>query len=210
TLSLPATAVSEDEFFWETNGTSDGSFSAAHTWEVLRPRETKKQWAELIWFKGAVPKYAFNMWIANADRLPTRTRLASWGLNIPTCCPLCSSHHETRDHLLLTCDFSKEIWRWLFDRLDRSRHSRSHGLNFFLGSEDRRLRLPSLFGVFLLRPLSFTCGSNVTMSFTTKPLYPQLKLSVLLTETFGPSSQPSESERTLILSCPFGLDNDLH
>ncbi|KAL0835030.1 hypothetical protein Bca101_086919 [Brassica carinata] len=62
------------------------------------------------------------MWIANADRLPTRTRLASWGMNVPTRCPLCSSHHETRDHLLLACDFSKEIWRWLFDRLDRSRH----------------------------------------------------------------------------------------
>ena len=63
------------------------------------------------------------MWVANADRLPTRSRLASWGINIQTCCPLCSFHNETRDHLLLTCDFSKEIWRLLFERLDCSRHS---------------------------------------------------------------------------------------
>lgn len=63
------------------------------------------------------------MWVANADRLPTRSRLASWGINIQTCCPLCLSHIETRDHLLLTCDFSKEIWRLLFERLDRSRLS---------------------------------------------------------------------------------------
>ncbi|XP_013633333.1 PREDICTED: uncharacterized protein LOC106339050 [Brassica oleracea var. oleracea] len=42
TLSFPATSVNEDEFFWEADGISDGSFSAAHTWEVLRPRETKK------------------------------------------------------------------------------------------------------------------------------------------------------------------------
>ncbi|XP_013739251.1 uncharacterized protein LOC106442065 [Brassica napus] len=48
------------------------------------------------------------MWIANYDRLPTRSRLAAWGLHISPTCPLCSRSDETMDHLLLSCDYSQE------------------------------------------------------------------------------------------------------
>ncbi|XP_048594252.1 uncharacterized protein LOC125577188 [Brassica napus] len=58
------------------------------------------------------------MWVANLDRLPTRVRLASWGLQIPTTCCLCSSEPETRDHLMLTCQFSREVWKLALGNLN--------------------------------------------------------------------------------------------
>ena len=83
---------------------------------VLRPRENVKDWVNVVWFKGSVLKHAFAMWVANWDRLPTRERLASWGLPITTTCPFCSRDNETRDHMLLACEFGREVWKEVFIR----------------------------------------------------------------------------------------------
>ena len=66
---------------------------------------------DVVWFKGSVPKHSFTMCVANGDRLPTRARLASWGMPIPTSCALCSSNMETRDYLFIACDYSKQVWK---------------------------------------------------------------------------------------------------
>lgn len=84
----------------------------------MRPRAEVKDWADLIWFKGNIHKHAFTMWVANYNRLPTRIRLAAWGMNVPRECCLCASEEETRDHLLLTYDFSKEVWRLVLSVLN--------------------------------------------------------------------------------------------
>ncbi|XP_048626211.1 uncharacterized protein LOC125593890 [Brassica napus] len=84
--------------------------------EVLRPRQASQSWVDVVWFKGAIPKHSFNMWVANYDRLPTRSRLAAWGLPITSSCPFCSNFDETRDHLLLSCEYSVTIWREIFIR----------------------------------------------------------------------------------------------
>ncbi|KAF3554586.1 hypothetical protein F2Q69_00016392 [Brassica cretica] len=75
-------------------------------WEVRRDREGKQPWTQHVWFKGAVPRHAFNFWICCFDRLPTRARMASWGLQTSLSCCLCGSFNETRDHLLLRCEFN--------------------------------------------------------------------------------------------------------
>lgn len=95
---------------------SSSVFRSATTWEFLRPREETKDWIDIVWFKGAIPKHAFNMWIANYDRLPTRSRLATWGMTVSPACPFCSTHDETRDHLLLTCEYNIDIWREVLSR----------------------------------------------------------------------------------------------
>ena len=59
------------------------------------------------------------MWIATLDWLPTRKLLAYWGMNIQSHCCLCSAEHETRDHLLLSCQFEVEIWNKVFFRIGR-------------------------------------------------------------------------------------------
>ncbi|XP_056850889.1 uncharacterized protein LOC108825053 [Raphanus sativus] len=107
-LSLPSNTL--DTYEWELNGVKHASFALSLTWDTMRPLEDKKQWTELIWLKGSVPKHSFNMWIANADRFPTRARLASWGFQITATCCLCSRHDETRDHLLIQCEFSLDVW----------------------------------------------------------------------------------------------------
>ncbi|XP_048611388.1 uncharacterized protein LOC125585772 [Brassica napus] len=96
---------------------ASGSMSST-TWDMLRRREDTKSWVDVVWFKGAIPKLSFNMWIANYDKLPTRSRLAAWGLPISANYPFCSNYEETRDHLLLSCQYSKAIWTEIFIRCD--------------------------------------------------------------------------------------------
>ncbi|XP_023640572.1 uncharacterized protein LOC111831144 [Capsella rubella] len=57
------------------------------------------------------------MWVSQLDRLPTRSRLLSWGLQVPAHCCLCSRDSETRLHLFLSCPFSRCIWEKVFERL---------------------------------------------------------------------------------------------
>ncbi|KAG2322139.1 hypothetical protein Bca52824_015352 [Brassica carinata] len=58
-----------------------------HTWESIRNRADHKPWTENVWFKGCIPSHAFMMWMTHLDRLPTRSRTASWGTqSIDICC----------------------------------------------------------------------------------------------------------------------------
>lgn len=98
-IPLPSLALSPDTYSWTANDMDLSDFSAKHTWESLRPRGQKQEWADKVWFKGHIPSHAFIMWVAQLNRLPTRSRLASWGLQIDTCCCVCNHYHETRDHL---------------------------------------------------------------------------------------------------------------
>ena len=61
------------------------------------------------------------MWVTNLDRLPTRnkpyvgniptrSRLALWGMQVQTTCCICSSHPETRDYLMLSCPYAMVLW----------------------------------------------------------------------------------------------------
>lgn len=82
TMGLPAAELPNDEYLWSTDISCASSFSSAKTWDFLRPRGDLQPWVSFVWFKGAVPKHAFNMWVANLDRLPTRKRLTEWGKQI--------------------------------------------------------------------------------------------------------------------------------
>lgn len=61
------------------------------------------------------------MWVANLNRLPTKARLASWGLTVQKTCCLCNSFDEDRDHLFLSCAYSISIWNLIIARLDPNR-----------------------------------------------------------------------------------------
>ena len=110
TLSLPLSHDTIDACEWIAGDHSLTVFSSATTWDVLRPRQQTKDWVDVVWFKGTVPKLAFTMWIANYDRLPTMARLAAWGLPVSPTCAFCSRFDETRDHLMLSCDYSQDVW----------------------------------------------------------------------------------------------------
>ncbi|KAL9292824.1 putative RNA-directed DNA polymerase [Arabidopsis thaliana] len=120
TINLPSSTLEKDNYAWVVDDSECLGFSSSKTWESLRPREEIKRWASSVWFKGAVPKHAFNMWLTTLNRLPTRQRLLSWGVIFDASCCLCSTLPELRDHLLLTCEFAASIWTQVFRRLSPS------------------------------------------------------------------------------------------
>lgn len=95
-MPLPALSLSTDTYSWTANDLDMDSYSAKHTWESLRPQGQKQSWANKVWFKGHIPSHAFMMWVAQLDRLPTRSCLALWGLQIDTLCCVCNHYHETQ------------------------------------------------------------------------------------------------------------------
>ncbi|KAG7564158.1 Reverse transcriptase zinc-binding domain [Arabidopsis suecica] len=117
TIPLPSQVQDKDTFCWIVDGFKCRGFSSPKTWEALRPRELEKDWVSSVWFRGAVPRNAFNMWVTHLNRLPTRARLAAWGVIQSTECCLCSLYPETRDHLMLECVFAATIWREIMSRL---------------------------------------------------------------------------------------------
>lgn len=117
TISLPLPSTSEDSFDWVVDNVPCSGFSSSSTWNFIRTKDEVKSWASSIWFKGATPRNAFNMWVSHLDRLSTRSRLQSWGMQVSPLCCLCSNFLETRDHLLLHCVFSRTIWSLVMSRL---------------------------------------------------------------------------------------------
>ncbi|KAG7591509.1 Reverse transcriptase domain [Arabidopsis thaliana x Arabidopsis arenosa] len=117
TLLLPLQPLVEDSYVWSMDKGTGNGFSSTETWNAIRHKEDEKSWVSSIWFKGVTPRNAFNMWVSHLDRLPTRSRMVFWGLQVSPVCCLCQLSDETRDHLLLTCDFSATMWLIVRQRL---------------------------------------------------------------------------------------------
>lgn len=103
------------------DGIKNNIFSTARTWNAVRPRKEEKTWNSDIWFKGAVPKHVFLMWISHLNRLPTSQGLFSWSIIPSSACTFCSVKSESRDHILLTRTYSSQIWLLVLARIDPHR-----------------------------------------------------------------------------------------
>lgn len=123
TVQVPTGSDTQDEYFWVVDAVKSKKFSTSRTWNVVRPRKQEVDWCSEVWFKGAVPRQAFNMWISHLNRLSTKQRMFSWGIIPSPSCSFCSLQSESRDHLLITCAFSSEIWKLVLERIDPLRPS---------------------------------------------------------------------------------------
>lgn len=110
TIEVPSENQGPDYYSWTVEGLKLQSFSSSKTWSVIRERQPHRPWFKAVWFKGNTPKHALNMWVAVQDRLPTRVRLAAWGMLIPTSCCLCSASEESMDHLFVDCPYTQILW----------------------------------------------------------------------------------------------------
>ncbi|CAH2079005.1 unnamed protein product [Thlaspi arvense] len=100
-----------DVYLWRNaSGLFVTEFSSKATWNFLRTRSLQVNWSSVIWFKEAIPRCSFIVWLALLARLPTRDRLRRWGIMVPGECVLCSQEPETLDHLFFGCSFSSGIW----------------------------------------------------------------------------------------------------
>ncbi|VVB00901.1 unnamed protein product [Arabis nemorensis] len=85
-------------------------FSASETWRAIHPPGQRVGWFKAVWFKGRIPKHSFICWVTARNRMHTRDRLRSWGLQVSPRCLLCDVEDETRQHLFFNCPYSHEIW----------------------------------------------------------------------------------------------------
>ncbi|KAF3505224.1 hypothetical protein F2Q69_00041655 [Brassica cretica] len=116
-VSLPSHSNSPDKYLWHVIDQYLPTYSAKLSWEILRQHGQKQGWAKKVWFKGHVPSHAFLMWVAHLNRLPTRVRIANWGMQVVKSCCICNHYDELRDHLFLRCDFSEHLWLLITKRL---------------------------------------------------------------------------------------------
>lgn len=70
-----------------------------------------------VWFKEQIPRCSFIMWLAINQRLPTKDRLISWGMQVPDACVLCDAATESHQHLFFHCPFVKAVWLRFCGRL---------------------------------------------------------------------------------------------
>lgn len=77
-IQLPSLSSQQDCYRWEVDGFSLTSFSAIHTWKAIRNRSHPANLSSVIWFAGPILSFAFHMWVAHLDRLPTRLCIAEW------------------------------------------------------------------------------------------------------------------------------------
>lgn len=104
-----------DIYMWKTNNSSPPScFSTTKTWSSLNPCPLLVTWSKSVWFTNHVPKHAFHLWATVQNRLPTRDRLCSWGLNVRDVCLLCGIEPESKKHLFFSCTFSTQVWTAFF------------------------------------------------------------------------------------------------
>ncbi|XP_018460019.2 uncharacterized protein LOC108830945 [Raphanus sativus] len=108
----------EDDYFIWTNSLNGPPepFSSSKLSEALYPDPATVGWSSVVWFKDHIPKHAFIAWLVMKDRMKTRDKLISWGINIPATCLLCSQEEETTPHLFFECSYSTEVWSRLFQR----------------------------------------------------------------------------------------------
>ena len=94
-------------------------------WRAIWPKMDKVFWYKLVWTTLVVPKHAFITWLAILNRLPTKDRLKSWGMDVNGTFVLCKNEEETRDHLFFGCNFSRQIWKKVLQICGYSRETSS-------------------------------------------------------------------------------------
>uniref|UniRef100_A0A6N2KRN2 Reverse transcriptase zinc-binding domain-containing protein n=1 Tax=Salix viminalis TaxID=40686 RepID=A0A6N2KRN2_SALVM len=98
----------EDTVIWQ--GNISGKFSISSAWEYIRKKKAQSPLADLIWFSGHVPRYAFTLWLASRERLSTMDRPHVQRIISDNVCVLCRESPETHGHLFFECGYSRELW----------------------------------------------------------------------------------------------------
>lgn len=109
----------DDKYVWRpVEGIGNGAFSTKETWRALHAPPPEVFWHKVVSFAGRIPKHAFISWVAARNRMVTRDRLISWGLQVPAVCVLCNGQNESRQHLFFDCAFSTQVWSHFLSRMN--------------------------------------------------------------------------------------------
>lgn len=106
-----------DKPSWNIDGKPFIAFNSKAVWEATRPTQPPATWAQLVWYKGMIPKHSTTVWLFVWNRNPTLDRLRSWGLDVEGTCLLCGDSEETRNHIYFECSYVNLIWASITQRL---------------------------------------------------------------------------------------------
>jgi hypothetical protein len=106
----PVSARLKDKRGWGSptgNYTASAGYKAALNipWVPSNPGPWKA-----IWNFPSIPKIDHFAWTLTHNSILTFDNLKKRGWEGPSRCPLCRIQEETPEHLLLECEFSKEVW----------------------------------------------------------------------------------------------------
>lgn len=100
-----------DRFVWKW--TADGTYSAHSAYRSFFIGMKSLIGTKHLWCSCVPPKVKLFFWLSLLGRLWTADRRKRHGLQQDAACALCSQEDETTDHLLLSCEFTREIWHML-------------------------------------------------------------------------------------------------
>ena len=105
-VATPITG-SEDSISW---GPDANGFTLRSACRALQPPSQSIPWTAFTWNKSILPRYAFYLWRALLNCVPTHDLLRWRGFVLVSRCALCKEEVETIDHLLWSCPFSQQLW----------------------------------------------------------------------------------------------------
>lgn len=109
------TPGSPDTFSWRL--TPDGAYSSASAYGAMFLGSSRPLGAKEIWKTSAPPKVRFFFWLVMHGRCWTAERRHRHGLQDSGSCIFCDQLPETMDHLLIGCNYSKEVWSIFLSKL---------------------------------------------------------------------------------------------
>lgn len=105
-----------DYYGWEIMGKKNKKYCTGNVYHYLRGEAEEVTWSKAVWTSQSIPRHSFHTWLVVQNRIPTRDRLISWGIQVPPICLLCNSADEFRDHLYWECNYSFDLWSMVADR----------------------------------------------------------------------------------------------
>ena len=94
----------KDEIVWLDS--PNHRFSVKVAWEQLRRHRQMVEWHDIVWFKNAVPRHSFLLWMA-VQKLTTQDKLHRFGIHGPNRCSLCLRNNEDHNHCSLNAPILK-------------------------------------------------------------------------------------------------------
>ncbi|XP_059315745.1 uncharacterized protein LOC132066453 [Lycium ferocissimum] len=67
-------------------------------------------WKAIMYKNAARPKARFTTWLLMLGRMTTSDRLVKWGVQVDPECGLCHQHAESKEHLYVHCEYTRNIW----------------------------------------------------------------------------------------------------
>lgn len=96
-----------DALYW--NNIAAPQITLSTIWNTIRTTAIPPLWVPAVWQPLSIPKCAFLLWMAFKNRLFTRDRLISFGINTDGGCVLCTNGFESTCHIFSECRYSKVV-----------------------------------------------------------------------------------------------------